>query len=76
VSLRRDQHIPVKKAVIKKEQLGKGMEEEEKKDHYLGKSLRGAGARGRKRHFFTRLKITLNQHKFTLIRPRNEKDIS
>jgi hypothetical protein len=35
VSLRRDQHIPVKKAINKKEQLEKGLEEEEKKSQQL-----------------------------------------
>jgi hypothetical protein len=33
VSLRRDQLIPVNKAVNKKEQLEKGLEEEEKKNN-------------------------------------------
>jgi hypothetical protein len=34
VSLRRDQLIPVNKAVNKKEQLGKGLEEEEEKKSF------------------------------------------
>jgi hypothetical protein len=37
VSLRRDQLIPVKKVVNKKEQLEKGLEEEEKKTSFFPK---------------------------------------
>jgi hypothetical protein len=40
VSLRRDQLIPVNKAVNEKEQLGKGLEEEEEEEKNIFKKFR------------------------------------